>query len=99
MPKREGVMLIVTVEKLPHGRSEGREDLGQARIINVGGDSAYGAYKIEVLDHKGEAIGRGEITEYPRFATRVWDLVIRGVAMALCGTEQLPQRPLLSRQQ
>lgn len=92
-------MLVVTIEKLPLGRQEGRKQLGQARIVNVGGDAAYAAYEVEVLDEKGEAIGRGEISDYPRFATTVWDLVIRGLSTALSGTEQLPPRPVYSWKQ
>ncbi len=85
-------MLIVTVEKLPYRWSEEHRRMGQARIINVGGDAAYGAYRIDLLDHRGTQIGRGKIADYPRFYTTVWDLVIRGVVIALCGSEQLPPR-------
>lgn len=87
-------MLIVTVEKLP-GQSDGRRTLGEARIVNIGGDAGYGAFEVVVVDHHGHVIGRGEIKDYPRFAsTTVWDLVLRAVNVALSGTETIPPRPV-----
>ncbi|MEC5407639.1 hypothetical protein VOM14_18990 [Paraburkholderia sp. MPAMCS5] len=88
-------MLLVTVELLPQGFDEGRKTLAEARIINVGGDAAYGSYLIELME-SDKTIASGQLADYPRFATTVLDLVARGIATALSGTEALPPRPVHS---
>ncbi|MDR5794205.1 hypothetical protein QCE49_12565 [Caballeronia sp. LZ008] len=93
-------MLIVTIEKLPHGATDDRRVLGEARIINIGGDAGFGAYSVDVLDYAGNIIARGELTDHPQFASStVWGLTIRALAVALSGSEKVASRRLYPRNQ
>lgn len=95
-------MLKVTVELCPpHGPSP---VLGYAEIENVTGDEGqadygvavakYGDYAITLLEGTDEhEVGKATLTNYPRFGGSVWDLVARGIATALAGKEELPERP------
>ncbi|WP_106857301.1 hypothetical protein [Caballeronia novacaledonica] len=87
-------MLLVTVELFPFGREDGRKSIGQTRVINVAGDAAYGSYLFEVFEGAETPIATSLLTDYPRFAGSVWDLVARGVIAALSGKEELPPRPV-----
>ena len=84
-------MLRVTVELLPHGR-DGRT-LAYAEIENVGGDEKHASYLVHLYDEAYGEVGTATIADYPRFSASVWDLVVRGVATALVGKEELPPRP------
>jgi hypothetical protein len=96
-------MLKVTVELWPpHGPSR---VLGYAEIENVTGDekhadygvaiAKYGDYAVPLFEGKDEhEVGAATLTSYPRFSGSVWDLVARGIATALAGKEQLPERPV-----
>ncbi len=86
-------MLLITVELLPLGSGCGRKTLGEMRIINVGGNAAYGNYLIEVNDLDAPR-WTGQLTDYPRHAGSVWDLVARGIVVAMAGREELPPRPV-----
>ncbi|SAK55484.1 hypothetical protein AWB79_02193 [Caballeronia hypogeia] len=87
-------MLLVTLELLPRGSEEQRRTLGQIRIINVGGDPAYGNYSIELMENREKSTRTASITDYPRHAGSTWDLVARAITMALAGKEELPPRPV-----
>ncbi|NPT58117.1 hypothetical protein [Paraburkholderia elongata] len=96
-------MLKVTVELCPpHGPSR---VLGYTEIENVTADEAsvndgvsinkHGDYAVTVFEGKDEhQVGTATLTAYPRFGGSVWDLVARGIATALAGKEQLPERPV-----
>jgi hypothetical protein len=87
-------VLLITVELLPGGSEKGRRTLGEARIINVGGDAAYGHYLIELREGYDEPKWLGQLSDYPRFAGSVWDLAARGIIVAMAGSEWLPPRPV-----
>ena len=86
----------VTVELLPFGQPATRT-LGLVEIVNIHGDSAAASYEIRVYDEVRNRIATGQLDNYPRFATTVWDLVARGIATALAGKEELPPRPTVPR--
>jgi len=87
-------VLLITVELLPQGSEKERRTLGETRIINVGGDAAYGNYLVEVKEGSSEPKWLGQLSDYPRFAGSVWDLVARGLTVAMVGREELPPRPV-----
>ncbi len=96
-------MLKVTVELCPpHGPSH---VLGYAEIENISGDerhadygvaiSKYGDYAVTLREGVDEReVGTATLINYPRFGGSVWDLVARGIATALAGKEELPERPV-----
>lgn len=85
-------MLKVTVELWPGGRERCRRVLATAEIarIKVG---AHADYEVRLQEEVLGDVGSGVLHQYPRFAGSVWDLVARGIAMALSGYEELPPRP------
>ncbi|SEK07249.1 hypothetical protein [Paraburkholderia diazotrophica] len=89
-------MLLVTVELLLFGdpNPKLRKLLGSVEIVNVGSDPRYGSYEVRLFNEAGKEFATGELADYPRFATTVFDLVARGVATALAGKEELPPRPV-----
>ncbi|MFL9910455.1 hypothetical protein [Paraburkholderia sp. RL17-337-BIB-A] len=87
-------MLRVTVELFPGGSENGKRILAHADISNVK-PGALASYRVQLFDDVLGDIGTSLLTEYPRMATTIWDLVGRGIAVALTGKEQLPERPLL----
>jgi hypothetical protein len=88
------IVLKITVELCPpHGPSR---VLGYAEIENISDDekfadygvaiAKYGDYAVSVFEGKDEhEVGTATLTNYPRFAGTVWDLVARGVATVACG--------------
>lgn len=84
-------MLRVTVELIPRGRESGKRTLVVAEIANTGGGS-MADYQIELSDEFA-GLKRASIRSYPRWSTSAWDLVVRCIAKALFGKEQLPKRP------
>ncbi|SAK91430.1 hypothetical protein AWB78_04922 [Caballeronia calidae] len=56
-------MLLVTVELLPLGREDGRKTIGQARILNVAGNAAYGSYLVDVLEGSERPIATSLLTD------------------------------------
>lgn len=87
-------MLRVTVELWPGGRESGRRTLAAADIGRVR-SGAIADYHVELRDEVLGGVGTATLRGYPRYAASVWDLVARGVAIALAGQEQLPPRPQL----
>jgi len=84
-------MLKVTVEILPEGRERGCRVLATAKIGRIK-SGPLADYMVELSE---EPHGKmcGTLEDYPRYATTLWDLVARAVAVALTGKELLPQRP------
>jgi hypothetical protein len=87
-------MLRVTVELLPGGSESGRRVLGHADIANIK-SGAFANYKVILSDDVLGGIGTAVIEAYPRVSATIWDLVARGIAVALTGKEILPERPQL----
>ena len=85
-------MLRVTIELLPGGRDAGRKVLATANIGQEKG-GALADYCVELHDELLGDVGVGVVREYPRFATTVFDLVVRALAAGLTGGEELPVRP------
>ncbi|MCC8402013.1 hypothetical protein LJ655_08920 [Paraburkholderia sp. MMS20-SJTN17] len=89
-------MLRITVELWPGGHEQRRRTIATASIGRVH-DGAFADYQAtlseELLGEVGDvALVRG----YPRWSASVWDLVARGIAVALNnGAEVLPARPTL----
>lgn len=88
-------MLRVTVELLPGGRVQGRQTLATADIGRIR-SGALADYQVEMEEGLlPDQIWSGALQEYPRWSASVWDLVARGIAVALTGKEELPPRPQL----
>lgn len=85
-------MLRVTIELLPGGRDAGRKVLATANIGQENG-GALADYRVELHDELLGDVGVGVVREYPRFATTVFDLVVRALAVGLTGGEEFPARP------
>ncbi|MGA7779102.1 MAG: hypothetical protein WCA85_15535 [Paraburkholderia sp.] len=83
-------MLRVTVELWPDGLETGRKVLASANIGRVK-SGALADYRVELGEEPHGTIS-GTLLEYPRFATPIWDLVARAIAIALTGKEDLPPR-------
>ncbi|SOF00981.1 hypothetical protein SAMN05446635_9061 [Burkholderia sp. OK233] len=87
-------MLRVTIELLPGGRESGKRVIATADIARVSG-GALADYRVALEDAVlGEVGGRAIVRSYPRWASSVWNLVVRCLAAALNeGREELPPRP------
>lgn len=85
-------MLKVTVELWPGGRESGSRVLATAKIGRVK-NGALADYKVELQEDVQGEIGAATLRDYPRYASTLWDLVARAVAVALTGEEALPPRP------
>ncbi|CAE6807602.1 hypothetical protein [Paraburkholderia domus] len=85
-------MLKVTVELWPGGRESGSRVLATAKIGRVK-NGALADYKVELLEDVQGEIATATLHDYPRYASTIWDLVARTVAVALTGKEELPPRP------
>jgi hypothetical protein len=84
-------MLKVTVEIWPDGRESGSRVLATAKIGRVRSGS-LADYRVELGEEPHGKIC-GSLDGYPRYASTLWDLVARSVAVALTGKEELPPRP------
>ncbi|MFL9886173.1 hypothetical protein PQR66_24245 [Paraburkholderia agricolaris] len=85
-------MLRVTVELWPGGRESGSRVLATAKIGRVK-NGALADYKVELHEDVQGEIATAALRDYPRYASTIWDLVARAVAVALTGKEELPPRP------
>ena len=85
-------MLKVTVELWPGGRESGSRVLATAKIGRVK-NGALADYRVELQEDVQGEIGAATLDDYPRYASTIWDLVARAVAVALTGKEELPPRP------
>jgi hypothetical protein len=84
-------MLKVTVEMWPDGRESGSRVLATAKIGRVR-SGLLADYRVELSEEPHGKIC-GSLDGYPRYASNLWDLVARAVAVALTGKEELPPRP------
>jgi len=87
-------MLKVIVELWPGGCESGRRVLATADILRMRSGS-LADYEVRLQDDVIGEVGRGILREYPRYASTVWDLVVRGIAVTLARAEHLPVRPQL----
>jgi hypothetical protein len=85
-------MLKIVVELWPGGQESGRRVLATADIARMKG-GPHADYEVLLQDDVLGEVGLGTLHEYPRYAASVWDLVARGIAVALDGREELPPRP------
>ncbi len=84
-------MLKVTVELWPGGRESGSRVLATAKIGRIKSGS-LADYKVELSEDPHGKIC-GSLHDYPGYASTLWDLVARAVAVALTGKEELPPGP------
>ncbi|RAS29752.1 hypothetical protein [Paraburkholderia bryophila] len=85
-------MLRVTVELWPGGRESGSRVLATANIGRIK-NGALADYKVELHEDVQGEIGAASLHDYPRYASTIWDLIARALAVALTGKEELPPRP------
>lgn len=87
-------MLRVTIELLPGGQEFGKRVIATADIARLDG-GALADYRVDLEDAELGKVGeRAVVSGYPRWASSVWDLVVRCLATALNqGREALPPRP------
>ena len=85
-------MLRVTVELLPGGDEARRRVLGTATFENVSGDE-IADYDVHVTSDDLEGGRHAVLKRYPRRASSVWYLVLRGICRTLTLQERLPKRP------
>jgi hypothetical protein len=81
-------VLRVTVELLPGGHEAGGRTIATARLGRVSSGPSC-AYQVVLHDSVIGEIGGGKVADYPRFATTIWDLVVR--AIAITGIIDTPQ--------
>jgi hypothetical protein len=86
-------MLRDIVELWLDGRESGRRMLASAKVGRVK-DDALADYRVELEEDMVGVIGIAELRNYPRYASTIWDLVARAIAVALTGEVELPQRPI-----
>ena len=85
-------MLRVTVDLIPNGDESCRREIARADIGNIG-RGALAKYRSRVRETGVDGNRMAEIKDYPRWSASVWDLVLRVIAKALTGKEELPARP------
>jgi len=84
-------MLRVTVELIPSGHESSKRTLAVAEIANVGG-AELADYHVHLSD-ESPCLKEADIRAYPRWSASIWDLVLRCIAKAMLGKEQMPERP------
>lgn len=52
-----------------------------------------GTYHMRLNEEPFGLVGQAVLSDYPRYGASIWDLVARGIAVALTGKEELPIRP------
>ena len=87
-------MLRITVELVPNGREAEKRTLAIADIGNVS-RGAMANYRVRVSEEHVTDGKLASVKEYPRWSASIWDLVLRCVAKAQYGEEQIPRRPPL----
>ncbi|MFM0168838.1 hypothetical protein PQR33_05745 [Paraburkholderia sediminicola] len=85
-------MLSVKIELLPGGHDAGGKTIATARLGRIK-NGPLCAYQVVLEDSVLGEVGGGKVGDYPRFATTIWDLVARAIAVSLTGNEELPPRP------
>lgn len=91
-PGRRFVLLRITIELLPDGSEIGHRTIASADIGRISG-GRLGTYAVTLSEEPIGLVGEGRLTDYPRYATSIWDLVARCIAVAMTGKEELPSRP------
>ncbi|SOY52711.1 conserved hypothetical protein [Cupriavidus taiwanensis] len=86
-------MLRVTIELLPGGNACSGQVIASAELVRKHG-AALATYAIKLREEGLSQERQGELHEYPRYATSIWDLVARGIAVAMTGSEQLSPKPV-----
>ena len=87
-------MLRITVLLIPNGEEANARELARADIGNVS-RGALANYRVRVSETNVEGGKLCSIKEYPRWSASIWDLVLRAIAKAQYGEEQIPPRPQL----
>lgn len=87
-------MLRVIVQLIPCGDESRATELARADIGNVS-RGAMANYRVRVRETDVEGGKLGEVKGYPRWSASIWDLVLRMIAKAQYGEEQIPPRPEL----
>ena len=85
-------MLRITIELLPVGREARRRTIAVAELGRTHG-KRLGTYHMRLNEEPFGLVGQAVLSDYPRYAASIWDLVARGIAVALTGREELPSRP------
>ncbi len=68
------------------------EVLGYADICQMRGHSPRSSHQVRVFDNAGELEVTAYLSQYWLRGSTVWDFVVRGMATAVMGTEQVPPR-------
>lgn len=87
-------MLRVIVSLVPNGDESRACELARAEIGNVS-RGALASYRARVSEEHVTDGKLASVKEYPRWSASIWDLVLRCVAKAQYGEEQIPPRPEL----
>lgn len=85
-------MLRITIELLPGGREGARRTIAVAELGRIRG-KRLGTYHMTLNEEPFGQVGQAVLSDYPRYAASIWDLVARGIAVVLTGKEELPRRP------
>ncbi|MCS6511137.1 MULTISPECIES: hypothetical protein [pseudomallei group] len=85
-------MLKVTVEVVHPGRSGAGRVIATAKIGRLE-RSATPDYVVQLCEDTYEHGEKTTLHTYPRYASSVFDLIARALAVALTGAEELPRRP------
>ena len=85
-------MLRITIELLPGGREGARRTIAVAELGRTHG-KRLGTYHMALNEEPFGLVGQAVLRDYPRYGASIWDLVARGIAVALTGKEELPPRP------
>lgn len=85
-------MLRITIELLPGGREGARRTIAVAELGRIRG-KRLGTYDMALNEEPFGQVGHAVLIDYPRYGASIWDLVARGIAVALTGREELPRRP------
>ena len=89
-------MLKVTVEVVRPGRNGPGREIATAHIGRVE-RGAVSDYVVQLNEPPFDDGEKRSLHAYPRYASSVFDLVARALAVGLTGSEELPPRPLALR--
>ena len=86
-------MLRITIDLIPGGREARRRTIAMAELGRTHGKRA-GKYHMSLNEEPFGLVGQAVLSDYPRYGASIWDLVARGIVVALTGKEELPRRPI-----
>jgi hypothetical protein len=76
-----GVMLRVLIELWPGGDSSRAKSIGEAEIVNVGGDAETGDYHVRLLRGSDRQTWKtGRVIGFRRLERGAWELLYRAIA-------------------